>query len=92
MKELEKEFTGKGEVKGFRFTQIKQNQHAFIYKVEDNGDDRYEVFEKRINKKWNCISYPKSKSFGLWAWSCKFLERAHNIFDDISLRKEVKNG
>lgn len=88
MKELEKEFIGRGEVKGFRFTQIKQNQHAYIYQVDDDHGIRYEVFQRKINKKWECVSYPKSKSFGIWAWSCMSLEKAEDRFAEITTRRE----
>lgn len=85
MKQLQKEFIGRGEVKGFRFTQLKQNQYAFIYKVETSGGKHYEVFRKKINNKYNCESYPRSKSFGSWAWSFFSYEKALLKFDEVSI-------
>ena len=92
MKKLEKEFIGRGEVRGFKFSQLKKNDHAFIYIVDDGSNKRFEVFERRINNKFNCESYPKSKSFGLWAWSYMSLHFALDKFDEITIRKESKNG
>ena len=56
MIELQQEFTGTGEVKGFIFKQIKNNGYAFIYEVKVPSDDDdsvriyYEVFERKISK------------------------------------------
>lgn len=76
MKQLKSEFIGKGQVKGFKFTQVKKTQHGYIYKVYDNNQVWYEVFKHRENRQFNCVSYPGTKSFGLWAWTCKTLEKA----------------
>jgi len=92
MKELEKEFVGKGEVRGFRFTQIKKNQFAYLYEVTAFKNVWYEVFHHKENNRYNCVSYPKSKSFGLWAWSISNLFEAIDKFDNISIAKEAKNG
>jgi len=84
IKELEKEFIGRGEVKGFEFTQLIANSHAFLYKVTDTfGNVNYEVFQRIVNHKFNCVSYPKSKSFGLWAWSFLSHEAAIERFYSI---------
>lgn len=81
MKELEKQFIGRGEVKGFTFTQIKQNGKGYIYHVRDTfGNERYEVFKRVENVRFNTISYPKSKSFGKWAWTTSSLEKAEGLF------------
>ncbi len=93
MKELQDRFIGKGEVKGFEFTQLKKNQYAYIYSVINfygsSISKRYEVFERKENQRYNCISYPKSKSFGKWAWSVMSLDRAIDIFNEITLRKSI---
>lgn len=90
MRELELTFTGKGQVRGFKFTQIKKTQNGFIYKVEDFSRVYYEVFQRRQNNRFNCISYPSNKAFGLWAWTTKSIDRANDILNDIDL-KEVSN-
>ena len=94
MRELQEEFIGKGEVKGFKFTQIKKTEYAYLYQVEDYSTNRmrYEVFKRRINKRYECVSYPKSKSFGLWAWSIFNYQKALQKFEEISLAKEASNG
>jgi hypothetical protein len=83
MKELEKKFVGKGQVKGFKFTQIKQNENGYIYEVESNGFIHYEVFKRKVNRLYNCISYPSNKSFGLWAKTYKKLDSAINYFKTL---------
>lgn len=87
MKELQESFIGRGQVRGFKFTQIKKNDYAYIYEVNSGSFPRYEVFHRKENSQFNCISYPSNKAFGIWAWSCKTLERALERFEDIT---EVK--
>jgi hypothetical protein len=84
MKQLEKVFTGRGQVKGFIFTQIKQNNKAFIYEVNDNNRTYYEVFKRKENTQYDCISYPSNKGFGVWAWTCMTLDKAVIKYDELS--------
>lgn len=93
MKELDKVIKGRGEVKGYTFTQVKMSKYAYIYvqKYDETGEvHSYEVFERKINKQFDCVSYPKSTSFGSWAWSCKAYNDAVRIFDEINKRREGK--
>ena len=69
MKELEENFIGRGEVRGFIFTQIKKSEYAYVYKVDNGFSVNYEVFFRKENTQFNCISYPSSKAFGIWAWA-----------------------
>lgn len=92
MKDLELEFAGRGQVKGFRFTQIKQNQAAYIYLVNTGNSIHYEVFKRKENSQFNCISYPSDKAFGIWAWTAKTIEKALDRFEEITLKAEVNNG
>jgi len=91
MKQLEKEFIGKGQVKGFKFTQIKKNNKAYIYKVQDTGILRYEVFKHKENTRFECVSYPTNKSFGIWAFTTSCLDRANVIFNDLSFDMDEFN-
>lgn len=75
MKELKECFVGKGQVRGFLFTQIKKSNYGFIYKVETEGKTHYEVFKRKENNKYDCVSYPSNKSFGIWAWTYVSLKR-----------------
>lgn len=87
MKELEKVIQGKGEVSGYTFTQLKKSPYAYIYeqKWTSTGQVRaYEVFERRENTQFNCVSYPKANSFGVWAYSVKSIERAEEIFNILN--------
>ncbi len=89
MRELKDQFEGKGEVKGFTFTQIKKTENGYIYKVEREGyPTRFEVFKRRINKQFDCVSYPKSKSFGIWAWCCRSICRANQILEEIEIKNQ----
>lgn len=81
MKQLQQQFQGRGEVKGYTFTQIRVTDKGFIYSKELNGSLSYEVFKRKENKRFDCISYPTSNSFGVWAWDCKTLERAEEILN-----------
>lgn len=86
MKEIAKEFTGKGEVKGFRFKQLKASKFAYLYEVSDDfAGIWYEVFKRKENKRFYTISYPSSKSFGLWAWSFSDLGLADIKYGDIHI-------
>jgi hypothetical protein len=90
MKELQENFIGRGEVKGFIFTQLNKSEKGFIYKVDTGSSVHFEVFKFRYNKQFDCISYPGSNSFGVWAWSCCDIERAKEIFNQINLNERVK--
>jgi len=77
MKELETQFVGKGEVRGFTFTQVKRSNLGYIYRVSDTfGQSWYEVFRRKENVPFNVISYPRCQSYGKWAWTCLTLEKA----------------
>lgn len=92
MKELEKEFIGIGEVKGFRFKQIFANKYAYMYQVKhpDVHEVYYEVFERKINEQYGCISYPKSKAFGIWAWCITDYDRAKEKFAKLTARVQKR--
>lgn len=92
MKQLQEQFIGRGEVKGFIFTQIKKSDKAFIYKVDCDGCEHFEVFKYKENKQFECISYPKTASFGLWAWTYKDFELALEKYELLHIEKEVCNG
>ena len=86
MKELKTEFVGIGEVRGFTFKQLNANGYAYMYEVKnpDEQSSHYEVFERVENTAFDCVSYPKSKSFGVWAWFIKDYEKACKKYDKIT--------
>lgn len=84
IKPLPKQFQGKGEVKGYLFNQISKTDKAFLYEVGQGGTKHYEVFKKKINRRYACISYPTSKAFGIWAWTYMSLEQAIKKFDELN--------
>lgn len=60
MIKLEKEFIGVGEVRGFRFKMLFENEKAFMYEVSCENDDGYtsrwyEVFERKVSKATDTI-------------------------------------
>ncbi|MEZ4840657.1 MAG: hypothetical protein R2821_03880 [Flavobacteriaceae bacterium] len=84
MKALPKQFTGKREVKGYLFTQISKTDKAFLYEVSSGGTKHYEVFFKKINHRFACVSYPTSKAFGIWAWTLMNMESAIRKFNQLN--------
>lgn len=86
MRELKEYFVGKGEVKGFIFNQIKKTDYGFIYEINSGDKIYYEVFKRIENTMYNCISYPTSKAFGLWAWTIESLEKAQEKLKEIELQ------
>ena len=78
LRELPLEFIGTGEVRGFQFRQVSRTMFGYIYEVRVPGKEgsHYEVFRRMENARFGCVSYPKSKSFGAWAWCCDSLAKA----------------
>lgn len=96
MQDLEKEFIGKGDVRGFLFKQLLANETAYLYEVSTENTTHYEVF-KRVEKKAATyvldgkevntaakVVYPKTKQFGLTAWTFTNYEKALERFNSIS--------
>ena len=83
MKELKTEFEGRGEVSGFHFKQLMKSDKGYMYEKNYAGCMFYEVFKRRENKRFNCISYPSSPSFGYWAWDCRDFDKALNKFNNL---------
>ncbi|KJF44284.1 hypothetical protein LH29_01860 [Draconibacterium sediminis] len=67
---LPENFKGTGEVKPYYFSLVQKTDRGFCYEVTLNGIvTHYETFRRKINKRFGCISYPGSSSFGIWAWT-----------------------
>lgn len=66
IKELDEVIKGRGEMKGFTLTQFRKSEFAYLYEVleEETGHKTYEVFRRRENVQFGCVSYPSSKGFG----------------------------
>lgn len=90
VKLLQEEFVGRGEVRGFLFSQRAKSKYAYIYEVKclDGASSYFEVFERRENKLFQQESYPGSKSFGFWAWTFPTFARAYDKFEELN--KELK--
>ena len=76
MKELEKSFIGKGEVRGFKFEMVHNTPLGYIYAIKGDNVTYYEVFKRKENTRFNCVSYPTSAAFGIWAWNVATLDKA----------------
>jgi len=94
IKDLNINFIGKGEVKGMLFQQLLFNDKAYLYSVTDieHGTVHYEIFEKRINTRFNCVSYPTSYAFGSWAWTYANLQSATRMFRYVTVKIKKKNN
>lgn len=88
MKELERIFIGRGEVRGVEFRQIEANDKGYLYEVVNGDRIYYEVFRRKENTQFNCVSYPSAKAFGNWAWTTASLDRANEIFAELNTEKE----
>ena len=83
VKELPLQFMGRGEVKGFQFTLICKTNFCFLYEVNTGSTLYYEIFKRRINHRFACISYPRGNSFGIWALTTPDLDRAYEILREL---------
>ncbi len=104
--DLEKEFQGKGEVKGYNFSQVMSNDWAYLYKVKNSEDEgiHYEVFKRKESHLYDFenktslegkkVRYPNSNSFGEWAWTTSNYKRAVKILEELTilgLNKDLEN-
>ncbi len=88
-------FVGTGEVKHFLFTKLAESITAYLFKVQFEESEHYEVmkrlvtpicldFEKKIYSETHFKEYyPKSNSFGTNAWSFYTQEEALGKFYEI---------
>lgn len=91
MRELKEVFEGKGQVKGFKFTQIKKTEYAYLYRVDTKTSKHYEIFERRENTRFNCVSYPSNKAFGVWAKITSDYNTALGFLDDFDMIVSQRN-
>ena len=84
MRDLAENFEGRGEVKGYSFTQMQKSNKAYLYHVSNNeGGFHYEVFRRKENTRFGVVSYPSSKAFGVWAWTTGDFESAKKRFAQL---------
>jgi hypothetical protein len=84
-RELPETFVGRGEVRGFNFTQIAYSPNAvfptYLYQVDNAGTTHYEIFARKQNHRHGVISYPTANAFGVWAKTCANPEKARLYFE-----------
>jgi hypothetical protein len=84
MKELELTFIGRGEVRHFAFEQVAKSDTAYIYKVTPpNSKHHYEVFARKVNERFNTITYPSSPAFGRYAFTWSDFDKALAVFNTL---------
>jgi len=84
MKDLAESFDGRGETKGFHFNLLHKSGRGYLYEVRTTPTSHhYEVFERRENERYGCVTYPSSKVFGRYAWTYKTIERAMAEFGKL---------
>ena len=55
---------------GFDYRLYDKTDNGYIYEQIMNGKTiSYEVFQRKINTKFNCVSFPSGNAFGIWAWT-----------------------
>ena len=81
---LQSNFKGRGKVKGCSFALLGIADKAFLYEVSYGKCKYYEVFYKKVNKRFACVSYPTSKSFGIWAWTFEDIKSAIQKFNSLN--------
>lgn len=84
MKQLEKEFTSKGDA----FRQVAKNDFGYIYSITFEGKkevNHYEIFEHKENTRFDCVSYPTENAFGIWAFSTHNYYRAFDILESFKI-------
>jgi hypothetical protein len=89
MRQLEKTFVGKGQVKGFLFTQLKKTEFAYLYEVDNGSNKAFEIFKHRENTRFGCVTYPSNKAFGIWAKTTRDFQRALDLFDLYNVQPTV---
>lgn len=84
--ELRTAFHGRGEVRGYNFRQIEKAKKAYLYEVShpDVKRPHYEVFLRKINRRFGAISLPSGEAFGLWAWTYPTLNEARAKLAEIT--------
>ena len=96
VKDLEDEFIGTGDVKGFKFVKLDSTDKGFLYSADPGeGNIHYEVFVKKLlpvcidfenrvysDTDFKCV-YPKSEDFGKWAWCIVDYNKAVEKFKSL---------
>ena len=90
--QLKREFIGRAEVKGFRFTQIVKAEKACLYRVQFNDKMYWEVFKIKVDtiplSDQLYERYPTATAFGKWAWSFRSCKKAFAKLRELEFGKE----
>jgi hypothetical protein len=70
---------------GYDYYFVEKTDAGYIYRQEDNGKViAFEVFKRKENTQFNCISFPGNEAFGSWAWTYRTYEDAKKRLNKIS--------
>jgi hypothetical protein len=58
--------------------------------VSENGRIHYEVFKRKENTLYDCISYPTDKAFGKWAFTCMTRDSAFNKLIELTREERLR--
>lgn len=92
LKPFPKNFIGRGEVRGFQFSQILVSDRAYCYEVNVGGVLYFNVFKRVENHRYLTISYPGPNAFGVWSWVYRSLEDAKQKFYGLTKMGGQRNG
>ena len=77
---------------GFNYTQVCRGWRSFVYEQLITPEIKYfEVFELRIQPEREKFGklyptkerFPGNEDFGVWAWTCRTLEKAMERFNEL---------
>lgn len=73
---------------GFDYYQEIANENGYVYRQMD-GEKlvSFEVFKKKENTQFNCISFPGNEAFGTWAWTYRNLEDAKKRLETFNKKE-----
>lgn len=83
MKGLGDEIIGRGDMHGFILRKINGKPTAYVYSATNGMSVHYEVFKHKENTRFECVSYPSSKCFGVWAWCYTNYQDAINKYNKL---------
>jgi len=92
IRELKPLFQGIGEVKDYEFRLIRSAEWGFLYEVSNGDRKHYEVFKRRVNRRFATVSYPTSKAFGKWAWTYTVFRFAVKKYKELEVEFKLKDN
>lgn len=74
---------------GFDYEQVARTAFGYVYSQRSEGKIiAYEVFRRKENTQFNCISFPGNEAFGSWSWTYKNITEALHRLNQLAAVKE----